>query len=88
MPDIIKASVSYCYGSVDEKVRLVFPLSNRRSNLLSSYDKLKNVVVFTHAAGNSTVGPNARWARFAEGLATRGVSITIVGSSFFTNIEV
>ena len=51
--------------------------------MLSSSDKLKNVVVFTHAAGNSTVGPNARWARFAEGLASRGVRLTVVGSSFF-----
>lgn len=32
IPDIVKASVSYCYGSVDEKVRLIFPLKNRKCN--------------------------------------------------------
>ena len=43
----------------------------------------KAVLVFTHAAGNSEVGPNARWARFAEGLAKFDIEITLVGASFF-----
>ncbi|MDC6452832.1 glycosyltransferase family 4 protein [Alphaproteobacteria bacterium] len=43
----------------------------------------KGVLVFTHAAGNSELGPNARWARFAEGLAKFDIKITLVGASFF-----
>lgn len=43
----------------------------------------KSVLVFTHAAGNSELGPNARWARFAEGLAKFDIEITLVGASFF-----
>lgn len=41
------------------------------------------VLIFTHAAGNSEVGPNARWARFAEGLLRFNVETTVVGASFF-----
>lgn len=43
----------------------------------------KEVLVFTHAAGNSELGPNGRWSRFAEGLAKFDTGTTIVGSSFF-----
>ena len=43
----------------------------------------KEVLVFTHAAGNSELGPNARWARFAEGLAKYDIGVTVVGASFF-----
>lgn len=43
----------------------------------------KEILVFTHAAGNSELGPNARWARFSEGLAKFDIGVTVVGASFF-----
>ena len=42
----------------------------------------KKILVFSHAAGNSKLGPNARWARFAEGLAKFDIGI-LVGASYF-----
>lgn len=43
----------------------------------------KEILVFSHAAGNSKLGPNARWARFAEGLAKYNIGVTVVGASYF-----
>lgn len=43
----------------------------------------KKIVVFSHAAGNTKLGPNARWARFAEGLAKFDIGVTLVGASYF-----
>ena len=43
----------------------------------------KNILIFTHAGGNSQLGPNARWARFAKGLKENDINLTVIGASYF-----
>ncbi len=49
---------------------------------LNSNEK-KKVLVFTHAGGNSELGPNARWSRFSNGLAKHNVEVSVIGASYF-----
>lgn len=50
--------------------------------LLNLEDK-KNILIITHAAGNSVIGPNNRWAKFSQGLLKNKIRLTIIGASFF-----
>ena len=75
--------VSFCYGSKVFKKRVEFSMKNKELMFEICFKNKKAVLVFTHAAGNSELGPNARWARFAEGLEKFHIEITLVGASFF-----